>query len=389
MSLTNEQKKLIQDHMSIMNDHGKEITTKFYSTMFQEHPEMRNFFNETNQKTGKQPMALAQTVYQFAKHLDNLDAMKPQMSRISSKHRAITVKPEHYPIVGKYLLQAIKEHLGSKATPEVMAAWQGLYDLIATTFMKREKELYDQIGGSDADKGFIPFVVKKKEEIASGPTFLIELARQDNGKLFSHNPGQYITVRIERNGVLHHGHYPLIELSNGSTVSIAFKQGNDLDQNSIVSDELIKNRAVGSTVLVSAPAGSFALDNDAKHHLFISGGIGIASFMGMIHELNKQGKASSITLIQCVRTPGHAAFGDALKKIISPGQHVVLTQEEPISKSHIEGKLRPETHLYISGSEVFLTMAENALAGFSHPKSQIHMKSIEPTLRILKNIDQK
>ena len=98
-----------------MKDHGKEITKKFYSTMFQEHPEIRNFFNETNQRTGKQPIALAQTVYYFAMNLDNLDVMMPQMSRISSKHRAVTVKPEHYPIVGKYLLLAMKEYLGDKA----------------------------------------------------------------------------------------------------------------------------------------------------------------------------------------------------------------------------------------------------------------------------------
>jgi nitric oxide dioxygenase len=389
MTLTAEQKTLLLPHVHIMKDNGKQITTKFYNTMFEEHPELRNFFNQTNQKTGKQPIALAQTVYYFAQNLDNLDAMTPQMSHISSKHRAILVKPEHYPIVGKYLLQAIKEFLGNKATPELMAAWQGLYDLIAATFIKQEKELYAKLGNNESDKGFVAFTVTKKEQIASGPIFSFKLERQDNGKLFDYFPGQYVTLRIEKNGILHHGHYPLVEPFNGHTYTIAAKPGNDLEQNSIVSEELIFNRTVGSTVLVSAPAGSFRLASNAKSHLFISGGIGVSNMLPLIQELNQQGKAASATLIQCVRTEGHAAYAATLQKILPKDQYIILTQEEPISKSHLEGKLNSDTHVYLAGSEAFLAMADNALASFNVPKSQLHVRSIEPTLRLLKELDPK
>ena len=122
--------------------------------------------------------------------------------------------------------------------------------------------------------------------------------------------GNILQLRVERDGVLHNGHYIPTEPFNGKTYTVACKQGLDTDQNTVVSDECIRNRAVGSTVLVSAPSGSFGLSNDAKNHLFISGGIGIASFVAMIEELNQQGKSSSVSLIQCVRTPGHAAFAD-------------------------------------------------------------------------------
>ena len=88
----------------------------------------------------------------------------PQMTRLSNKHRAVTVKPEHYPIVGKYLLQAIKENLGSKDTPEVSAAYDALYALMSSIFIKREKELYAQLGNDEKDKGFVPFNIIKKED---------------------------------------------------------------------------------------------------------------------------------------------------------------------------------------------------------------------------------
>ncbi|CAF0884576.1 unnamed protein product [Rotaria sordida] len=307
------------------------------------------------------------------------------MQRLSSKHRAVGVTPDQYPVVNKYLLQAIKENLGDKATPEVVAAWQALLDLMAQTFIKREKELYAQLG---EDKGFVSFSVTKKEQIASGPTYTFTLSRQDGKKLWPHTAGQYITIRIEKDGVLHHGHYVPVESTDGNTYVIACRQGHD-DQNTIVSEELIRNRAVGGTVLVSAPAGSFGLVNDAKHHLFVSGGIGITFLMGMINELNKQGQSASVTVVQCAQTEDRAAFADKLRNTLAKGQYLLLTKEQQISKSHLQDKLKPDTHIYVSGSETFLDTANRIINELSHPRSHVHIKSVEPTLGLLKALDHK
>ena len=142
-------------------------------------------------------------------------------------------------------------------------------------------------------------------------------------------------------------------------------------------------------MLVSGPAGSFGVVEGAKNNLFIGGGIGIGSLMGIINELVQQNKASSVSVIQCVRTQGDAAFGEQLRKQLPQGQYVVLTEKEPISKSNLDGKVQSDTHVYISGSEDFLALAQKALVGFNVPKSQIHIKSIEPTLGLLKAIAEK
>ncbi|CAF4125383.1 unnamed protein product [Rotaria sp. Silwood2] len=385
MTVTDEQKKLLQSTVSTVREHSKNITTKFYETLFKENPEFRGFFNQTNIASGKQPAAFAETICCFIEHLDNTDLMTPQMSRLSSKHRAVTVQPEHYPTVGKHLLNAIKENLGSKATPDVMAAFEALYGLMSSIFIKQEKELYAQLGN---DKGFVPFTVTKKETISSGPTCVFTLQRQDGGKIWPHHAGQYITIRVEKDGVLHQGHYALLEPDNGSTYSIACREGH-VDQNTIVSEEIIRNRQVNGTLLVSAPAGSFGLVSDATSHLFIGGGIGIASLMGMINELNKQGKAASATVIQCVQSEDRAAFASQLQNTLPKGQYLMLTKDNPISKNHLEGKLHSGTHAYISGSEVFLAAAKNALTQAGVAKSNIHIKSIEPTLGLLKAISKK
>jgi len=111
--------------------------------------------------------------------------------------------------------------------------------------------------------------------------------------------------------------------------------------------------------------------------------------MSMINKLISQGKASSVTVIQCVRTAGDAAFADKLGSALPQGQYVTLTEKDPISKNHLQGKLQSDTQVYISGSENFIGMVDKALAGSNIPKPQIHYKSIEPTLGLLKAINQK
>jgi nitric oxide dioxygenase len=386
MTVTSEQKQLLQSTVYVLKEHGRAVMTSFYASLFKNHPEYRNFFNPTNQATGKQPEAFAATIVAFVDNLDNSDALVPQMSRLSSKHRAVGVRPENYPTVGKYLIQAITDALGDKNTPEVAAAWQALYNAMASVFIKKEKELYEQLGNNPADKGFVPFTVLKKEVVASGPTYVVTLARQDGGKLWKYQPGQYVTLRVEIDGIANNGHYSLLEPYNGSTYKVALKQGNKNDQNTVTTEEVINNRPLNSTVLVSAPAGGFSLVNDAKSSLFISGGIGIASLLAQILALNQQGKASSVTLIQCVRNEDYAAFAAKLHNILPAGQYIILTEQDPISKKHLQGKVQPDTQVYASGSEMFLDLVQSALVGANVPASQVHIKSIEPTLGLLKNI---
>lgn len=52
------------------------------------------------------------------------------------------VQPEHYPIVGKHLLGAIKEVLGDDATEDIINAWAKTYGVIAEVFINNEKEMY-------------------------------------------------------------------------------------------------------------------------------------------------------------------------------------------------------------------------------------------------------
>lgn len=134
--------KVIKSTVPALKAHGLDITTTFYKNMFEQNPEVAPLFDMSKQKSGEQPKALAMTVLAAAQNVDNLGAMMPVVNRIAVRHCDCGVKEEHYPIVGKHLLAAIKEVLGEAATDEIMEAWAKTYDVIANIFIEVENEIY-------------------------------------------------------------------------------------------------------------------------------------------------------------------------------------------------------------------------------------------------------
>ena len=133
---------IVKSTVPALREHGMEITTTFYRTMFANNPEVKAMFNMDKQESGAQPKALAMTVLAAAQNIDNLEALLPAVKKIGQIHVNTNVKPEHYPIVGKNLLLAIKEVLGDAATDEVLEAWGEAYGVIAKVFIDVEKDIY-------------------------------------------------------------------------------------------------------------------------------------------------------------------------------------------------------------------------------------------------------
>src|SRR5690625_4510739 len=144
MTLSNETIKTVKATAPVLAEHGKTITSVFYEKMFKNHPELLNIFNKTNQVKGEQQEALANMVYAAAENIDQLEVILEDVKLAAHKHRGLNVRPEHYPIVGKHLLLAIKEVLGDAATDEIMTAWEKAYNVIAQVFIDIEAEMYKE-----------------------------------------------------------------------------------------------------------------------------------------------------------------------------------------------------------------------------------------------------
>ena len=133
---------IIKSTVPALKNHGVEITKTFYKNMFEQNPEIKSLFNMDKQASGEQPKALAMSILAAAQNIDNLPAIMPVVKKIGDVHCNSNVKPEHYPIIGKHLLGAIKEVLGDAATDEIIDAWAKTYGVLAEVFINTEKEIY-------------------------------------------------------------------------------------------------------------------------------------------------------------------------------------------------------------------------------------------------------
>ena len=137
--MTNETKAIIKATAPVLKEHGEAITTAMYKVLFEKYPETQELFKNADPDQHKK---LANAVYAYAANIDQLENLGKGIEQMASVHVKTNVLPEHYPMVGDALLQAIKTVLGDAATDEVMAAWEEAFGFLAGVLINREKELY-------------------------------------------------------------------------------------------------------------------------------------------------------------------------------------------------------------------------------------------------------
>ncbi|BAZ44940.1 putative globin-like protein [Chondrocystis sp. NIES-4102] len=142
--ISHQSVEIVKSTAPVLKQHGKTITTRMYEIMFNQYPEVKTQFDQSAQANGSQPAKLANAVYSYATHIDDLEALKAMVDKIAHRHVDSHVLPQQYPIVGECLLQAIKDVLQDAATPEVMQAWTEAYQLLAEVFINREQQIYQE-----------------------------------------------------------------------------------------------------------------------------------------------------------------------------------------------------------------------------------------------------
>ncbi|WP_127489718.1 NO-inducible flavohemoprotein [Paenibacillus ehimensis] len=323
--MLNEQTiRIIKSTVPVLESKGTEVTKRFYEILFTEHPELLNVFNHANQKQGRQPTALANAVYAAAVHIDNLAAILPVVKQIGHKHRSLGVKPEHYPIVGRTLLTAMREVLGEAATDEVLQAWETAYGIIADAFIGVEAEMYDQAERQTGGwEGFRAFRVDRKQKESSVITsfYLVPL---DGGAIASFEPGQYVSVKPEMPGetYTHIRQYSLSDAPGKPYYRISVKREDGAPDrpSGKVSVFLHEHVNEGDTLWLTAPAGDFTLDlSDPRPVVLLSGGVGLTPLLSMLKTIGETAPDRQVTFI-------HAALNGET--------HAMRAEVEELARKH-------------------------------------------------------
>ncbi|MCH7322135.1 NO-inducible flavohemoprotein [Solibacillus sp. MA9] len=391
---------VIKSTVPVLEVHGVTITKTFYHNLFRDNPTLLNIFNHTNQSKGRQQTALANTVYAAAQHIDNLEPIVPVVVQIAHKHVSLGVLPEHYPIVGQYLLGAIKEVLGDAATDEIIDAWAKAYGVIADIFISVEEDLYKAAENNGGWRAFKQFKIARKEQ-ESADVISFYLTPTDGSKVPAYKPGQYVTIRVTVPGeeYMLNRQYTLSQPSNSQEFRISVKRESENLINGKVSN-FLHDTEVGTVIDVSAPAGVFTYEPTNAAVLFISGGIGVTPLNAMFQTIENK---ENITFIQCARNEKVLAFHEAiqnkmntlngptgLRKLFSAfkkdsnSHHQVLYSDnnEYINASILRPTLTSDTHVYMCGPTPFMEAAINALHECNIPDSQIHYEFFGPAMQL-------
>lgn len=128
----------------------------------------------------------------------------------------------------------------------------------------------------------------------------------------------------------------------------------------------------GDLLAISAPRNTFALREEAGHHLLMAGGIGMTPLLAMAQALAARG--ASFTLCVFARSEEHLAFADALHSpALAPHLRLHLDQggaSQRIDLRALLAERTPDTHLYVCGPGGFMKAVRQAAAHW--PEDTLH-----------------
>ncbi|MFJ3668254.1 globin domain-containing protein [Streptomyces sp. NPDC090106] len=368
-----------------------EITERFYTGLFAAHPELlRDLFNRGNQAAGTQRQALAGSIAAFATHLvdrpdDRPDAM---LARIAHKHASLGVTAAQYDVVHEHLFAAIADVLGEAVTPEVAAAWDEVYWLMANALIALEKRLYDESGGH-AWRDWE--VVERVPETADVVT--LRLRPADRGPVRDFRAGQYVSVGVRLpDGARQIRQYSLSGAPGSTVRQISVKRvdGGPGPQGE-VSAHLHARVREGDVLELSEPYGDLVLDgaDGSAPLLLASAGIGVTPMVAMLADLAGRGHRAPVTVVHGDRSPAdHALRADQetyVRKLADAELHLWYEREAPQGTRaglvDLEGvPLAPGTRAYLCGPLPFMRSVRTALIARGVAPSAIHYEVFGPDL---------
>ncbi|MFF2959609.1 globin domain-containing protein [Streptomyces sp. NPDC057963] len=371
-----------------------DIADLFYRKLFDAHPELlRDLFNRGNQASGAQRQALAGSIAAFATQLVEHPDTRPDvmLGRIAHKHASLGVTAAQYDIVHTHLFAAIAEVLGDAVTPEVAAAWDEVYWLMAGALISIEERLYAQQGVIAGDVWREWEVAARIEETADVATF--QLRPADGAPAPAFRPGQYVSVQVELpDGARQIRQYSLSGAPGSPLRSITVKRvhgGGSPDGE--VSRHLHTEVGAGDRLRVSAPYGDLVLDSADAPLLLASAGIGCTPMLSMLEHLAATGHRAPVTVVHGDRSPAtHAMRTDhtlLTGKLADATAHFWYEDPEPGHPADRTGQVdlsalavAPGTHAYLCGPLPFMRAVRTQLLAKGVPAADIHYEVFGPDL---------
>lgn len=378
---------IVKATVPVLQQYGETITKHFYATMFRDYPAVKAYFNQAHQAAGTQPRALANSVLAYAANIDRLEALKDALPAIIQKHVSLDIRPEHYPIVGDCLLQAIKEVLGDAATDDIINAWAAAYQQLADILIAAEEQVYSEKAASKGGwRGPRSFRVARKQ-IESSVITSFYLEPVDGGELMGFQPGQYITVLLTVDGQPLRRNYSLSDAPGKPYYRISVKR----EPNGVASNYLHDKVNAGDALELLAPCGEFVLNDALRPLVLLSGGVGITPALSMLNAAAPSGRL--IDFIHAALNSDAHAFREHVEQLAQKYSNVrpcfVYNDALPQDRPHAEGFVTQEllaarlpqnrdVDLYFLGPKPFMQSVYHSAHTLGIPSQQIRYEFFGP-----------
>ncbi|WP_310726260.1 globin domain-containing protein [Streptomyces sp. N2A] len=378
-----------------------DITELFYRKLFDGHPELlRDLFNRGNQANGEQQRALAGSIAAFAGMLLEGPDARPDtlLARIAHKHASLGITSDQYKIVHRHLFAAITEVLGDAVTPEVAAAWDEVYWLMANALIAVEARLYQEAGAAEGEVWHRMEIVERRQETPDAVSFV--LRRSDGGPTAPFRPGQYVSVQVELpDGARQIRQYSLSAAPGRADWRITVKRvragnGNDAaggQPDGEVSNWLCAHARTGDELTVSVPFGDLVLPEGDTPLLLASAGIGVTPMLSMLDHLAAGGSARPVTVLHADRAPADHAHRGEQRSLVGalPDARLHLWYEQPDDRAPEASTgrvaldtvdLPPGLTAYLCGPLPFMRAVRGDLLRRGVPAEAIHYEVFGPDL---------
>lgn len=286
-TLSSTARPLIEASVPVLREHGLAITRRFYSRLFEEQPALRNLFNQGNQANGAQQGSLAAAVLAYAANIDKPDALQPVLERIAHKHASVGIEAAQYPLVGRHLLGAIGDVLGSAATPELLQAWAEAYGLLADQLIAAEANLYRKARTAPGEfRELVVSDVRRESDCATS----YYLTTEHGASPGPFSPGQYVSVSVvlPDTGLRQLRQYSLSDAPGRAHWRLTIKResGSQHTPAGQVSNFIHDHVQVGHKLLISPAFGNFTpMVSDERPLALLSAGVGITPMVSALNAL--------------------------------------------------------------------------------------------------------
>jgi predicted ferric reductase len=201
-------------------------------------------------------------------------------------------------------------------------------------------------------------------------------------KVNEYKPGQFMIIRLFRNGKVSESHpFTISSSPTRDELSISVKSVGDFTST-------IRDTKTSDVAYIDKPYGVFSfLNHDTKNLVFIAGGIGITPFISMLRYIYDKRLERNVTLIWGNKTSNDLAFRDEMEKMSAEMPslkviHVMSGQDDwQGEKGYVDAEKVKKyvndlenSQFFICGPPVMMGKIVKMLKGLGIPGNRIHFE---------------